>query len=574
MRSAANGLLLRLASFGKPDGFVNGLLFQPEDAEVKRARTSLTSMGALDGDGDLTLIGTEMSKLKVGVPYLALPMTWGDRFGCLWEMALFASLASGGARPVRVAGRELMLHRLFNADIQDAGRPGDHDDPATWSDPYLAASRLEYHQELRRDCLDDFELYLKIWDGWFFQIDDAARRRWALAHAVSHGALLEVRTDLGLPGDPPRPGQPPAPPAKKKKDKKASLLLQQFWDRAKVLSERRHVLFDYLDRPRFLLGVGMWPDHVYSFVPPDYGIGVKNRQPKPKQYSISADSVWNGAHGTRTVQGHSTGLDRFAAIRKGNNLRDLVWLKWKWDPQPPSVASPLRAASELEPLKSLRLLTRTPFAETALIEHFPQPGDLTKRSRDVSTWFQGQHGRESYTGTVLGMEPRWFVQIDGGPAVWLAASKEAGIHVGARVNVRLGWRGTGKGRWVEAVVQVDAAAPAPAPPPRAIVREMPPRIAPAPPPQLRVNDYYNGRVQGAVLPIGGRLFFRILLDGEIDTRLVLIEPARKPQVQHGRRCTVKLVGWIPAKGGGSNAKFQLIDWEPHPGEGFSKRPGC
>lgn len=133
------------------------------DQELKRALRALSQKGAVDRVGDCTSRGVELAGYQVASLDHALCMSESDAFACTLEMSTF--LAFVGCR-----------ERLFvGGSLGSLG--------------YL---------RWRRGCLDDLELYLRVFHQWSrVRSDagnDAACRRWCEAQGLRPDALSERRS--------------------------------------------------------------------------------------------------------------------------------------------------------------------------------------------------------------------------------------------------------------------------------------------------------------------------------------------------------------------------------------------
>ena len=101
-----------------------------QDGEIQRSITALRARGAIDTNGKLTAIGTELSSIQVDTVDAARAISDSDRFGCALEISSFMAFVS-------------LQKAIFQRD--------------------KATSLLSFAR-LRKGCLDDFEFYLRLLD--------------------------------------------------------------------------------------------------------------------------------------------------------------------------------------------------------------------------------------------------------------------------------------------------------------------------------------------------------------------------------------------------------------------------
>ena len=134
-------------------------------SEMARAQRSLVSRGAIDGKGDITALGHELS-VFTGTASQAAAISCADRLGCAIEVATALALLDGR----RLAGPKSLL----------VARP-------KWPAALrLAAGRA--HRALRSGCADDLDLALKVAGAWE-RTAPAERDSWCRAHFVSPAAM-------------------------------------------------------------------------------------------------------------------------------------------------------------------------------------------------------------------------------------------------------------------------------------------------------------------------------------------------------------------------------------------------
>ncbi len=327
-RGNAESVLLDLVRAGLPPDagqLARGLINPPSDAEMARSLSELRRFQALDPDGDVTHRGEELATIGGESFRAAQLLCEADRFGVLWEMAIFLAfmeLRDCPAPPLnpvkdRVVPRDwLGLWAPTDQVIYDDADEEDHErgGPSPWDNPYLLAHTLGKRQALTANGLDDLELYLRLWQGWFSQPDANARRRWTRAHGVNPEALAKVENLLGL-----------APGAEKG-------TLRTFWAMEQKGLMRRDVDWVRLDAVRFLYAASV-PQAIYERKSGDrffrYGDSSKQRPGYFHQ-----ESVWAGTDApARRLDGPVR--RRYCAARTkpmGGQpiLRHAVWLADDW----------------------------------------------------------------------------------------------------------------------------------------------------------------------------------------------------------------------------------------------------
>lgn len=135
------------------------------DKEVTRAQASLLKSGAVDRDGHLTSLGHELGRAN-GPAEQAIALMFADQLACVHEVVL--SLAALQTSLVGPAA-------LFLFDTQ-----------------WPAAMRLQAcrcHRGLAAGCMDDLDLILRVFNGWYASRD---RERWARDRWLNQNVLLEL----------------------------------------------------------------------------------------------------------------------------------------------------------------------------------------------------------------------------------------------------------------------------------------------------------------------------------------------------------------------------------------------
>lgn len=497
-RSNAEAVLLDLVRAGLPPDagqLAKVLINPPSDAEMARSLSELQRFQALDADGDVTHRGEELAAIGGESFRDAQLLCEADRFGVLWEMAIFLAfmeLRDCPAPPLDKVGKQVVPRQWLglweptgqviydDADEEDDERGGQ----STWDNPYLLAHTLGKRQALTASCLDDLELYLRVWQGWFSQPDPDARRRWARAHGVNHEALAKVENLLGL-----------APGAEKG-------TLRTFWAIDQKGLMRRDVDFVRLDAVRFLYAASV-PQAIYE----RKSDGRCFRYGDPSEQSpgyFHQESVWAAADApVSRFDGQVT--RRYCAARakpiSGRPiLRHVVWLAddWLQSGSPPSFeASPIDLARRFAGFRdrARALLGQQPFqtgeAQAGLptLPEFPIPS-----AEEVKGWIERYQPviqrATPLPARVLHLihapevcsQPVILVQADDATLPLDVAKPEAlrwlaALRVGQEVEVRLTVKG---GRlWAE---------PGPMARPQAAVVPFAPRPAPPPPKRPPLNQ--------------------------------------------------------------------------------------
>lgn len=327
--------LIRAGLPPDPEALNTGLINPPIRSELDRAFGVLRHYQAVDEDGDVTHRGEELATIE-GQSFLEAQLRCeADRFGVLWEMAIFLAFLQLGdtTAPPRKIGmtnrspsrwKWLALWdptaRAIPDDAEDDAPPDKKRSP--WHNPYVLGDVLLKRRHLLQDCLDDLELYLRIWQGWHAQSTPNARQSWALHHGISHAALLKVESLLGL-----------GP-----KDEKG--LLHRFWDMQRKGVMQRDVDFTRLDTVRFLYAAAC-PERLFERVQANHFSQYRGPVEQPLAF-LHGESVWNGTG--RQIQRFGGKIERrfcVAAIKPKGRIRELrhvVWLdpEWLQSEQPPS----------------------------------------------------------------------------------------------------------------------------------------------------------------------------------------------------------------------------------------------
>lgn len=505
-RSNAEAVLLDLVRAGlppDPGSLARVLINPPSDAEMARSLSELRRFQALDPDGDVTHRGEELATLGGESFRDAQLLCESDRFGVLWEMAIFLAFTElrdcpappldpvpGRVVPNQWLGLWEPTGRVIydDADEEDSERGG----RSPWDNPYLLAQVLGKRQVLTANCLDDLELYLRLWQGWFSRPDSDARRRWARAHGVNHEALVKVENRLGL---------------GRGVDKGT---LRTFWAMDQKGLMRRDVDFVRLDAVRFLYAASV-PQAVYERKPGDrfFRYGDSSRQPPAYFHQ---ESVWAGADAP-VIRFDGQVRRRYCAARakpiSGRPiLRHAVWLADDWlqgGATPSFEASPIDLARRFAGFRdrARAFLGQQPFqtgeAQAGLpaLPDFPIP-----RDDEVKGWI-ARYQQQIQQATVLRARiahivhapvlcsrPVILVRIDEA-LLPLAGEREdtalrlATLRTDQEIEVRLAAKG---GRlWAKPASMARRPVP---------VVPLAPRPAPPPPPRPPLNLIVSAEVAG------------------------------------------------------------------------------
>ncbi len=331
-RSSPEQLIMTVVSAGLDPAFVKqeGALMQPPQRRwLSEAQKDLERFQALDKDGDLTAKGDELLHLSAGKLSDGILLVEADRFGCLWEMAIFLCFIrlksewSPDGKSKWLALWEPDSGPIFEDQISndsdnietvvldDASLPRNIH-PA-WHNPYYRGNALLKQRVLRDGVLDDLELYLRIWQAWYRHEDNTARRSWAINHGVSHDALKRVERDLGL--DP--------------ENSTEQGMLKKFWALDQKGRMIRDVDFDMLDKVRYLYAASAG-DRIYKY---DSGGAIQPVFKKINQkLTIHMESVWaKDASWKPLKHNESVQLSYFTCgTHAGKKLRHIVWLDPEW----------------------------------------------------------------------------------------------------------------------------------------------------------------------------------------------------------------------------------------------------
>lgn len=165
------------AGIDAPESLVWPASFQRKDSdsealrlafqkEMRRADRALRVRGALDEEGDMTPLGSELRVFGGSMAH-AIALILGDRMACAIEVATAILLLN---RP-RLIGTLLLWNKY-------------------WKN-YRRNEVRRLHEGLWAGCSDDLDLALKVYAAW-----EASNRpeAWAEEHAVSHTHLMQIRS--------------------------------------------------------------------------------------------------------------------------------------------------------------------------------------------------------------------------------------------------------------------------------------------------------------------------------------------------------------------------------------------
>jgi len=456
-RSDPSQLILNLVSAGLPPSFIQkeGALMQPPNtAWIDDKLKDLKQMGAIDKDDDLTLRGAELTRIPENNLWNAVLLCEADRFGCLWEMAIFLcfiglndsigpdnqskwlTLWVPDQRRVFEDNLEEKLEAFLEQGLFDEKDEVDDDErkasssDTIWTNPYVQASALIKQQALRGGCLDDLELYLRIWQGWIGQGDNLEKRlAWAGNHGISAEALMRVERSLGL----------------DTKDTSESGMLRHFWAFGQKGIMKRDIHFEALDKVRYLYAAANHDNH-FS-VTPDGKINSCNTikhipdPRKPLEIKFEPESVWFSPDLNYPMRfDKAAELDHLVASvtikpRKKKTLKTLrhvIWLNPAWvkDGIPGLYDNPVHLAKIFS--KSADEYRthygRQPFARGEALSglpwsmpHFPIPSDVEIQQWRVR-YSEGEINKTPYPAIFQhsipwpeNIKPIGFVQLISGP---------------------------------------------------------------------------------------------------------------------------------------------------------------
>ncbi|MAD80954.1 MAG: hypothetical protein CMJ50_08955 [Planctomycetaceae bacterium] len=150
--------------------------------ELKRAYASHQQRGALDEQGDLTVLGLEIEPY-IGSMTEATAIMLADQLACAIEAITAMKLLQGGSSLIGNQPKNNLFefNWKWDADARDRARR------------YLLA--------LRAGCIDDLDVVLKVYAAWERAVDDQSLakkredrpRAWAEKHFVSHAVLKAAK---------------------------------------------------------------------------------------------------------------------------------------------------------------------------------------------------------------------------------------------------------------------------------------------------------------------------------------------------------------------------------------------
>jgi len=463
-RSDPAQLILNLVSAGLPPSFIHkpGALMQPPNKTwINDKLADLKKMDAIDEDGDLTSRGAELTRIRENNLWNAVLLCEADRFGCLWEMAVFLCFIGLNDRPGPDKSKWLTLwvpddRKVYEEDLEEKledlvaenlleeSDDEDNSTPTTaskiiWDNPYVLGSTLIKQQALRRGCLDDLELFLRIWQGWTGQGDNPERRKaWAAEHGISIEALIRVESALGL--DP--------------KDTSGAGMLRHFWafDQKGIL--KRDIHFASLDKVRYLYAAANQENHFV--ISPDGNISSCNpNEPKadprkPLDIKFEPESVWHSQEINQPMRfdkpaepGHLIATVKIKPRPKKTlkTLRHVVWLDADWvkDGMPSLYDNPVHLARTFSTFSDTHLIHygQWPFARGNQLSRLPCPMPQlpVPSSVEIQQWRMryntGMTGRIRYQAIFVhgipcpnNISPLGFVQLISGPLLPMHLGKE------------------------------------------------------------------------------------------------------------------------------------------------------
>lgn len=330
-RESAEGTLLSLAASGMsvvdqdavmellPSSTSEDAVKAAYKVELRRAYKVLQDVQALDAHGDLTRFGEELRRLQLDKFEMGPMLIEADRMACLWEMAIFLAFTKLPERPflnkLAAAGKRISLWQPDSLQVYDDASDESLDDEndSGWENPFLRMDLISRQRNLYSSALDDLELYLRIWQGWWSQADEEGRLGWARKHGVSHQSLRSVQRTLGL------------------RDDVEGGLLASFLPKEKG-NQKRDLFFHKLDKVRWLYASAA-KDQLFEA----RGAEFKRYQDNSSQtYKIHTESVWALQRAGEPLRmGAKANLSHFVATEKSGNkpqLRHIVWLDPKWIP--------------------------------------------------------------------------------------------------------------------------------------------------------------------------------------------------------------------------------------------------
>jgi HrpA-like RNA helicase len=514
-RSDPSQLILNLVSAGLPPSFIHqsGALMQPpEKAWINDKLTDLKKMGAIDEDGDLTSRGEELTRIPENNLWHAVLLCEADRFGCIWEMAVFLGFLGlndkiGPDRQTKWLslwvpdGRKVFEDELEEKLFDDLPEtePAVPASKDLWVNPYVLGSALIKQQALRRGCLDDLELYMRIWQGWISQGDDPEKKiAWAEDHGISAEALFRVERILGLDS----------------KDTSETGTLRHFWAFGQKGIMKRDILFESLDKVRYLYAAANHENHfemspagelrptTEGNLPPAHG--------NPLEIKFEPESVWHNPKATHPLRfdkparpDHLVAAVRIKPRRDRTikALRHTVWLDPKWvnNGMPSLYDNPVHLAKTFAGFSDDHLMHfgKQPFARGAQISGLPRPMPVfpVPSPLEIQQWrvrySSGMQNRTTYPAVFLyhiptpgNVKALGFVQLISGPLLPMAL-KGTNLSPEAQIQVFLKYDETSECLWAvlpKPKIESDPRPPAPCEEPPAPV-EQPARIIDMPRPE-------------------------------------------------------------------------------------------
>ena len=401
-RSDPAQLILNLVSAGLPPSFVHqpGALMQPPDQNwIATALTDLHNLGAIDREGDLTSRGREIMGIKEKNLFNALLLCEADRFGCLWEMAIFLCFMRLPDKPgpdgqakwlslwipdSRGVYEDQLEEKLFEENPEEENAHSTSE-KKVWDDPYITANTLIRQQALRRGVLDDLELYLRIWQGWMGQGDSPEKKAaWAFDHGISAEALFRVERSLGL----------------DRKDTSETGLLRHFWAFDQKGIMKRDIHFEVLDKVRYLYAAAN-QQKIFKVEGEEIQPHSGQKRGQDVEIRFESESVWSSPELFRPMRfdkpaqrGYFIANAKIKPRKKKNLqvLRHVVWMdpQWTGDKLPSLFDDPVVLAKRFSDFSKAYVIHRGrwPFARGEQLCGFewPMPGVSVPTEIEITQW--------------------------------------------------------------------------------------------------------------------------------------------------------------------------------------------
>lgn len=339
-RTNSEDVVLDLIRSGVPLNKVSDILMNsPAKSEIDRAKNELKRFGAIDEDEDLTHLGEELANSYGDSLLSKRLLSEADKFGVLWEMAIFLafiSLKETKAPPMKNKERKINYpnkwlglwdptNQILYDDMEEEEKQSRalKDNTSIWDNPYILGKTLIIREKIIDKCIDDLELYLRIWQGWYANKTEESRKEWADKHAVNHNALDKIESLLGL----------------KPEDDQGAI--RDFWAVDEKGAMSRDVNFNKLNLVRFLYAAGH-PENIYKINDKNQSTFKKLTSPKEKPAIVHQESAWayrfavtDSDDPENDYMQYCVGSSRGYANH--TFIRHIVSLKREWiEPEPPS----------------------------------------------------------------------------------------------------------------------------------------------------------------------------------------------------------------------------------------------